>query len=453
MTTKALFLVDHLQENGGLRVAHELARSLQTDTARVDLFVLQAVSDGAVLELDPAIPVVVGNRRRRKLRWSIPLGALRLFRQAHRCDVLVSVSETGFVLLLGWLAARLSRRPFVVLVQSPLAESIATWVPPRVQPLTRWVNARADASICVSPQLVQGVIENGMPAEATASITVGVDVDRIRHLAQQSAFTARPDSRYIVAVGRLSTQKGFDLLIAAHAKVLAAGEPHLLYIVGEGPERSRLEQLGRELGVQDTVFLAGFLANPHPLLAAADLFVLSSRNEGMGGLVLLEALGHGVPIVATDCVTGPRSLLEGGRLGTLIPTEDVDAMADAIGHHLRHPEDLRGKALCGPDRAREFDPAHSAAQFVAILESVISRRPGDRPILRRRQVRQAAGPTGLPPTVDLAAATAHLHTQDAAPVRSAAARSAAGPRPRRRLASLPLRPASPRHPEPHQGGQ
>lgn len=389
MTTKSLFLMDHLRENGGLRVAHELARTLQTEDDRVEFFVLQAVADGAVLQPDSAVRVIMGNRRRHKLRWSVPLGAVRLLRVARRFDVLVSASETGFMLLLGWLVSRLVRRPFVVLVQSPLAESIATWVPAKVQPFTRWVNARADCSICVSPQLIAGVVENGMPVESTALMTVGLDVERIWQLAREPAPLLPPGQRYVIAVGRLSRQKGFDLLIQAHAKVVAAGEYHSLYIVGEGPERARLEQLAVELGVADSVFLVGFLANPHPVLARADLFVLSSRQEGMGGIVLLEALGHGVPIVATDCLTGPRSLLDDGRLGELVPPENVDALAAAIEQHLRAPADLRSRALAGPDRAREFDPAHTAIQFVAVLRSLIARAPHGGSVLGRRPPQQA----------------------------------------------------------------
>jgi glycosyltransferase involved in cell wall biosynthesis len=182
----------------------------------------------------------------------------------------------------------------------------------------------------------------------------------------------------VVGVGRLAPVKGFDLLIRAHATARAAGADHILRLIGEGPHRAELEALVRELGVQDSVDFTGFQANPLPDLAAADLFVLSSRFEGSGGLVLLEALALGVPIVAVDCPSGPRRLLSDGRYGRLVPSEDVDALAAALVEYVKDPEPLRTLAAQGPQRAADFDPATTARELYALLLDLSGRaRPND----------------------------------------------------------------------------
>lgn len=369
---RILFLHDHLLENGGLRVVHNLILQLQGSSVQPSMFVLQSQSPGAVLAPSREVRVVFGVRRRLQLRWAILPGTWRLLRESRRNDVLIAASEIGVILLLGWLVATLVRKPFVVLVQAPLESAITYWTPAPLQAPTRWVNARVTAAICVSPGLVQSVVDNGLAAERVHVMPVGVDVERIRSLADALSPVPAPTGQYVVAVGRLTDQKGFDLLIRAHAIVVGHGVPHTLVILGEGDDRAELEQLAERLGVKETVMMPGFIDNPHPLVAHADVYVLSSRTEGMGGLVLLEAMAHGIPIIATDCVSGPRELLDDGALGELIPTGDVDALARTLLQHLRHPSELRRRARGGPRRAQDFDPAHAAGRFSEIIHDVAS---------------------------------------------------------------------------------
>jgi glycosyltransferase involved in cell wall biosynthesis len=321
-----------------------------------------------VLTPSAKVPVVFGLRRRRPLRWAIPVGLLRLGREARHYDVLVSGSEVGYTFLLGWLVAKLLGKPYVVVVQSPVEAAITTWMPKPLQAPTRMVIGRVDAAICVADGLVSGVTDAGLDREKVFVVTVGLDVERARLLSTETANVPMPTGRYVVAAGRLSTQKGFDLLIRAHASIQKDTHgSNYLVIVGEGPERNFLEGLIEELGVTESVRMPGFVDNPHPMLANADLFVLSSRQEGMGGLVLLEALAHGTPIIAADCSSGPRELLDNGRFGELVPVDDADALAAAMLRYWRDPTELRRRALGGPTRAREFDPDDAAMRFIEIL--------------------------------------------------------------------------------------
>ncbi len=132
----------------------------------------------------------------------------------------------------------------------------------------------------------------------------------------------------ILAVGRLTVQKDYPLLIKAFARVRQS-MPVRLLILGDGPDRDALCALINELGVEKDVSLPGFVHNPYPYMAHASIFVLSSRWEGLP-TVLVEALCCGAPLVATDCPSGPREILRDGQFGKLVPVGDVDCLAEAI---------------------------------------------------------------------------------------------------------------------------
>jgi glycosyltransferase involved in cell wall biosynthesis len=135
--------------------------------------------------------------------------------------------------------------------------------------------------------------------------------------------------RTILAVGRLTKIKGFDVLLQAFAKLIQRRELDLhLLILGEGEERPRLEELAKRLGVSNRVFMPGFQENPYPYFVRAEVFVLSSRWEGLG-MVLVEAMALGLPVIATDCPYGPRELTEEGQYGVLVPPNNATALAEA----------------------------------------------------------------------------------------------------------------------------
>jgi glycosyltransferase involved in cell wall biosynthesis len=132
----------------------------------------------------------------------------------------------------------------------------------------------------------------------------------------------------VLGVGRLTRQKDFESLVRAFAQV-RQHRPARLLILGEGEERSALEALVRELGLESDVALPGFQAGAQACMTRAAVFVLSSAWEGLP-TVLIEALAAGTTVVATDCPSGPREILRGGELGSLVPPGDVEALARGI---------------------------------------------------------------------------------------------------------------------------
>ena len=159
--------------------------------------------------------------------------------------------------------------------------------------------------------------------------------------------------RVVVAIGKLIKRKDFSNLLTAFARLQSSHGARLI-VLGEGRQRNRLLALARRLRIEKYVDLPGFVENPYPYLARADLFVLSSKNEALP-TALIEALACGCPVVSTDCAYGPREILNDGEFGTLVPVGDPIALGDAMDEALRAPrrsEVLRERAaIFGADRA------------------------------------------------------------------------------------------------------
>lgn len=164
--------------------------------------------------------------------------------------------------------------------------------------------------------------------------------------------------RRLIAIGNLKAQKGFDLLLDAVAELPDAR----LLVLGEGGLRAELEAQASRLGIAERCRFAGFRADPFAYLRHAEAFVLSSRWEGFGNVVV-EALAAGVPVVSFDCRSGPREILDDGRYGRLVPVGDVAALARAIVETLASDHD----AARLKRRAADFLPAKAADRYAEAL--------------------------------------------------------------------------------------
>jgi glycosyltransferase involved in cell wall biosynthesis len=191
--------------------------------------------------------------------------------------------------------------------------------------------SRYDAMIAISHAMeAEGRALFPMMAERIAMLYPGMDHDAIRRRAAQ-AVADRPAGPYIVSVTRLEeTQKDVSTLIRAYALLVQQHQvAETLLVVGQGRHQGELEQLAQELGVRDRITFHGFTPNPLPFMQQARLMVLSSKFEGLP-TVLIEGLILGKVLVSTDCPTGPREILDGGRAGLLTPVGDAPALAAAM---------------------------------------------------------------------------------------------------------------------------
>lgn len=152
----------------------------------------------------------------------------------------------------------------------------------------------------------------------------------VEGVAEQAEPGVDQGPRRVLAMGRLSFEKGFDQLIEAFGRIAGSHPDWSLTILGEGPERGRLQRLAAQLGLEQRVSLPGLVKEPRPWLVGAHAFALPSRHEGYPN-ALLEAMAAGLPAVAFDCPSGPADIIDDGRNGLLVPPGDVARFAAALG--------------------------------------------------------------------------------------------------------------------------
>jgi glycosyltransferase involved in cell wall biosynthesis len=327
---RALFLINSLTGGGAERVMCTLLRHSEAERAEFDITL-------AVLDNEPAgnTPPDWVDLRQFDCRFSLPRSIMTV-RKLHaelRPDVSLS-----FLNRANWANALGSRAPFVLSARAHTSHHLANGLRGAVsRSIVRALYPRAAKIIAVSDGVAEDLVKNfDVPADKLISIPNPVDVEAIR-AKSRGAPPVGIDGPFIMSAGRLVKVKNFAMLIRAFA---ATGGNRKLVIAGEGEERAALEALARELGVGDRVVLPGYIANPYPLMAAADMFILSSDSEGYPN-ALIEGMAAGRPVISTNCDSGPSQILADAprhaiqgitraEHGVLVPVDNADAMAEAI---------------------------------------------------------------------------------------------------------------------------
>jgi glycosyltransferase involved in cell wall biosynthesis len=341
----AVFLQD-LYGGGAERVMLLLASGIARRGIDVDLVLIRR--DGAYLD---QVPPQVRVRELGTRRMLNSVGAFARYLRAERPDaVLTALVHVNVGAL---LAAAVSGRARVVVTEhNQITRNFAALTSPMLKAAYRlvpYLYRRAARVVAVSSGVADDLQRfSGLDRariEVVHNPIVSADLPA-RAAEPVSHPWLRPGQPpVIMGVGRLNPQKDFGTLIRAFASLRTRCEARLM-ILGEGEERAALTALAAELGVSGDVDMPGFVENPYAHMARAGLFVLSSRFEGLP-TVLVEAMACGTPVVATDCPSGPREILEGGSLGGLVPVGDPEALAQAMEAALERPVDagrLRARA-------------------------------------------------------------------------------------------------------------
>ena len=235
----------------------------------------------------------------------------------------------------------------------------------------RTLTRRADAVIAITDALARFSVERvGLPARKTAVVHYGMD-----ELPASWGEGEGPPAagRLVLAIARLTEQKGIDVAVRA----LASLPPDVrLAVLGEGPERASLETLARELGVEARVLLPGRVGDVASWLRAADVVVHPARWEGFG-LALLEAMLAAKPVVASRVSSVPEIVAD-GETGLLVPPDDPGTLARALADLLQDPERAERLGAAGSERARrEFSVDRMTSRTLEVYERALAaRRPG-----------------------------------------------------------------------------
>lgn len=361
MTDLSIFLMD-LDGGGAERVMLNLACGFAEQGLQVDLVLVKP--EGPYLsQLPPKVRVVKLESSR--LILSIP--ALARYLKQEQPPVLISALEdTNIVALCAKKLAGVSTR-IVVTVHNNLSREAqnATTLKRRLTPqFVRWFYPSADRIVAVSQGVAQNLVDIGLSSEKIEVIYNPIVTPELNEKIQESLDRPwfSPDQPpVILGVGRLEKQKDFPTLLQAFAQ-LKQQHPARLMILGEGSERSKLEELAQKLGIEKDVAFPGFVANPYAYMARAKVLVLSSGWEGFGN-VLVEAMAAGTPVVSTDCESGPAEILANGKYGKLVAVGDSEGMAKAIATTLNEPPDREALTK----RANQFSLEKALTEYGKLL--------------------------------------------------------------------------------------
>ncbi len=354
------FFIRALDGGGAQRDAILLANGLSELGTKVSILTL--VSEGKLQRL-VADGVSVHQVRAKRLATS----AFALRKAVGDLKPTILFSSEAAANLVAFAAVRLlspKSRPQLVL-REVTAPSIAKRLDPYFQNRIAfraigYAYSRADRVLTLTDGARRDLIANfGVPAERITVMTSNavIDTPTVERLVRNSQEPASRQKGLLLAIGRLSPEKDHLTLLEAVAD-LRGRMPVRLVIAGEGPMRPALEDAIARLDLTNDVTLAGAIDDPFGWLLKAEVLVSSSKSEGLGN-VLIEAMACGTPVVSTDCPYGPREVLDGGRLGELVPVGDAKALSAAIELTLSRTADRASLR-----RAAERYTARQAATFL-----------------------------------------------------------------------------------------
>jgi len=321
---RVLFVISSLSAGGAERMVVELANALREEEGVEAGILTLTKGDKDHYQLNTGIQRislnVIGDSRnlfqtlRNNVRRSL---SIRRAIQDFAPQVVISFVDQNNV------------RTLAALVGSGIPVVVSERIDPRMYELGRMWNL---ARRIFYPTAKRLVVQTRSVADWASGVVFRSRVRTIPNFVRSLPVPrggGERDEREILAVGRLSKQKGFDLLLEAFAMSRLHHQGCRLTILGEGPERPALEAQARRLGIRSVLSMPGVVEDPAPWMARCGVFVLPSRFEGFPN-ALLEAMAMGCPSIAANCPSGPADIVIPGKNGLLVPSGSVEALAEAL---------------------------------------------------------------------------------------------------------------------------
>jgi glycosyltransferase involved in cell wall biosynthesis len=365
---RILLLIPHLGGGGAERVMELLARNLPAGEYEVHLGLVTEAENG-----DRGLPawVQVHALGAQRVSW----GAFRLLRLIRRLKpdlILSGIFHLNFLVLL--MRPMLPKETRVLVRQNGTASAALAFggLPWYSGPFYRLLYRRADRVICQTKAMAEDLVkELGLAEDRIAVLRNPVDVDEIRNSIRLDLAPWEGSGPHLLAVGRLSREKGFDLLLRALVLVRREFPAADLLIGGAGPEEAALKAECHALGLGSAVRFAGYLASPWSYFPGATVFVLPSRHEGLPN-ALLEAAAAGVPIVALPASGGVADLLRGQPGVWLAPEISAEALAASL---LAALQALRPGERFPHGFVEEFRIDCAIRAYAGLIDQTLAARP------------------------------------------------------------------------------
>lgn len=364
---------------GAQRVVLDTGRELRS--RGIDTFVVtrhyRGLANYEEVQGVPTFRVGKGDAHKIIAALSFILGAVWLLWRLRRRYHVLHCHQMISPMTIGLLAKLLTRRPLIIMPHRS-GEIGDIGILTLRRPVTGRMRLSAarhwgDGFVCISPAIHAELRGIGVAEERLWDIANGVDIDRIcpvppERKRELQAHLGLPDAQIITFTGRLVTEKGVDVLIAALPTLQQQVSNAHLVLVGEGDQRKALETQATKLGVHAVVTFVGLQDDVTPWLQASDVFVLPSYAEGLP-VALLEAQACGLPCVGSD-IDGTRQVVQNGVSGRLVPTGDPVALAQALAQACVAPE-ARNWASAGRGQVvRLYALSNVINQYLAMYRAV-----------------------------------------------------------------------------------
>lgn len=360
-----LFFVSNLNGGGAQRTVVNIINNIDREKFNIKLVLLKFnPSQSYATLISEDIEIININKRG---RYSIP--SIIKIMQENQPDIIFStLSETNIAVS---VAHKLIKSKAKLVLRETCHKTKKSMGILKFN-LLKFAYKNCDIAVGLSKGVSNELSElYNIPGEKISTIYNPVNIDAINMILSNDNKIVLDDSVInFVACGRLVEQKNFSLLINALGNINKDHKNWVLHLLGDGNQKGELLKLTTDLGIRNKVIFHGFQSNPYKYMKSADLFVLSSKKEGFGH-VIVEAMACGIPVLSTNCPHGPAEIINNERYGWLTNNNDLEDMTSQLRIiFAQGKERLSEKEKFVKDRARDFEAKKIVKQYEMLFDSI-----------------------------------------------------------------------------------